>query len=626
MMPMPIANFSFGCNPTPTVSSDPWLGSLKVSSQETLGCQFSNNGVTSTALVESDSTIATLRNKFRQSHALGFALEVWITPTSSNDSTLASRPIIIIGTQEEEDRGVVHGHTECEGRDLSLSQRGGALEVLLSEGSAGELCRRLSIEDAIVPNALLQVVVALNQGETSVYLNGMPIVLNAPNKFHTDLKYWNPDSTLQLFSSHSDPSLYFEGSIHQVSLYDQIVKEKQVASMYKHGRQDLNQTFMERESLRLVASTEPANFVQGRASSFTIGGFNSTTVEWQILVEIVTVPTFGRLQAEEGMVLTSGYRIPLLGDAIRTSLVYEPFQEEYFNVPCCTHGGKDLGKPQDLIEYRLVAVNKRDKSTVLGTSDTVQQRLAVLHINHEPRLVVPNQVFVPLEQTSGLAARPRALLEGIELKDEDQNIDQVRVDVWAKNGTLTIPEDYLHLADFKSCANRNPRSWQCHGTGVASRNMTFLAEPDDATKILSNLQYDGFFWHQKDEIRLRVYDGTGGSCLAEEEHQVRFSGVGIEVNRTCYELEASIAVPAIPRPEINERIQTKQYIASLFRVKNFGAPEIVFWSMILLLGTLCCCCCRFFLNCLGNARRVGGCELHNNEEKDQTKSSGLDAV
>jgi hypothetical protein len=145
-----------------------------------------------------------------------------------------------------------------------------------------------------------------------------------------------------------------------------------------------------------------------------------------------------------------------------------------------------------------------------------------------------------------VAAGPIAVIEGVHLDDPDRNIDRVRVDIWTLNGTLAI-QNYLDLADFGARTIPSRPTWQCHGNPKGSSNMTFLAEPNSVSLILSSLQYEGHHWNQEDSIVIRIYDGSGGPCLEEEEHKYN------SIHDACFEIVATMTVPAIAQsPEIFE--------------------------------------------------------------------------
>lgn len=603
---MPLVSYIFGCNSSNEAhfSFDLWLGDL-IADSDLPACEFSSNGVTSATLVESSSTVGLLREEFLRTDATGLVLEVWMIPKSENDMGL-TKPIVTIGGRHEKTEG-------CQGSELFLGQRGNLLEIGYSDNDTAQTCRVLIVEQQpMVPNELLQVMIVIDQGETNVYFNGVPVISRLRNEFQPNLAKWDPNLTLQLFSNHIEPS-HFTGSLHQVFIYNQAIDKDQVTFIYERGLERFNHQRNDRKPLQLVANTEPSNVVQGQASSFSVGGYNASTNDWQVMVEITSLPQFGLLLGDDGPVNAPGYRIPLTGNAIRTSLFYRAWSEGYFNVPSFSYSGQDLEKPGEFFSYRLIALDSRDEETILGWSEPVQQDLDVIHVNHPPLLLAPMNVFVaPVIDSSGATARPVASVEGLELQDPDLNMDRVRVDIWAENGTLTIQKEFLRLADFESCSTRSS-AWQCHGTGLANRNMTFLAEPDDASKIFSSLQYNAFFWDQEDVIVVRVYDGSGGPCLKEEEHRVRFSTndnffddnarIFNTIHDECFEIVASIHIPAVTRQEEAGQGPAKEFFQDLFETDSFDIADIVFWGVIGTLALACCISIQTCIKCFGRRGR-----------------------
>jgi hypothetical protein len=452
--------------------------------------------------------------------------------------------------------------------------------------------------------------------------------VGARNSFQTTLASWNPEYRMQLFSNHLLPSedLYFSGAIHQVSLYDQALGEEEIRATHTSELDRLEQEANSTETtsntetttsntettspaslLHLVASAfKDATLVQGRTdeTSIWVGGWNASTTEWTVMVEIVSLPSFGSLQQSlEGPIISSpGARIPLLGNATRTPLVYRTLSEDFFNVPSSSFHGIDLELNSESFEYRLVALN--DDNTVVGSSEYVTQPIHVVHVNHPPVLKVSNRASISDDQPTGFGTRPKAHLGELTVLDQDFNIDRVRVDVWATNGTLTLPEAYRQLTDFESCADRTFSAWQCHGRGEgADRNMTFVAEPSDVSLILSNLEYNGFFWDQQDEIVVRIWDGSGGSCLDEQEHESRFfvtdnffdtSNTFYTIHEGCYKEMAVIEVPAISMSG-GSGSSEQGLLASLFDFNDFGLPDVIFWVAVVFVLTFCCmtiCACR----------------------------------
>jgi hypothetical protein len=388
---------------------------------------------------------------------------------------------------------------------------------------------------------------------------------------------WNPDSTLQLFSStldlFSDRFIHqpFAGTLHQVSIYDQALDRDQIALTYSEELLGKQQNIIEREPLHLVALAEPVDVIQGRSSTVRIGGLNRSTHEYSVQVEILLLPMFGDILSAKGTVHTTGYRIPFSGSARKVVLLYRCWSDFFFTTPKFSYRGKDLQRYPEVFEYRLVAVDADGE--LLGWSEPVKQELNIRHVNQPPTLVIPKSATLLAVQSTSLASRPLATIPNVTLKDLDQNIDRVRVDVWALNGTLEIL-NYLDLADFDSCAKRSGYPWNCFGKGglmgSKMRNMTFVATPSDVSFILSSLRYEGFKWDQEDSIVIRIFDGSGDPCLREEEHKYD------SIHDGCYEISATVSVPAMSRPPRK------------FDVSNISLPQVIFMGIVLVVLLACC--------------------------------------
>jgi hypothetical protein len=380
-----------------------------------------------------------------------------------------------------------------------------------------------------------------NLSKINVYLNGEAIIEESHTHFMTNLTTWDSNSTLQLlsnkFTEHS-----FIGTLNQVSIYDEALDKDQIALAYSEELLGRQQAITERKPLYLVASTEPVDVIQGYLSLLTIGGMNRSTLEYSVQVEITALPKFGDILSDKGPVADPGERITINGGSEKASLFYQSWSDSYFNSPGSSYSGKDLHLSPEAFEYRLVAVNT--DGVLLGWSDSVTQKINVRHVNQPPTLVVSQQAT--FFNQSGLAEdSPLAFIENVELKDPDQNIDRVRVDIWTFNGTLEI-QSHAELADFDSCRTRS--SWQCQGKGSvmgnAVGNITFLAEPDDVSFLLSSLIYIGLEWDQEDIIVIRIYDGSGGGCLKENEHKYD------SIHDGCYKIFSTISVPAMSQKHI----------------------------------------------------------------------------
>ena len=463
----------------------------------------------------------------------------------------------------------------------------------------------------------------------------MPIVVGARNFFPKMnlISHWNPSYNLQLFANHlrSHNNTFFDGTIHHVSIYDEPLDEWQIRTAYHEGLERIQSVTSDRP-LHLVASTfDTTILVQGRTDdlAFPIGGFNASKPGgWHIVVEITSLPVSGSLRSVHGPVLNPGFRIPLVGESTRTLVLYDAYTPDFFTVPSSSYSGIDLNVHPEVFMYRIIAIDAKQGDIVLGTSQEVTKRIHVVHVNHPPKFQPLSSVRVEQDtsETKGFRSRPKAKITGLQLLDSDENIDRVRVDVWASNGTITVRDDYQTLADYTSCADRTFSPWQCFGDGSADRNMTFLAEPDDAASILSNLQYNAFFWDNHDLVVVRVFDGVGGPCLDEQEHNLSrrfiandhpFDGAAIDLLRTihdgCYQVTANIVIPPMSMPggDGGELVGFSGF-------EEFQTSHIVFWVVVatVLLGL--CYCIPACIKCLAKrGRRIFPDDLNYAGELEQ---------
>lgn len=388
-------------------------------------------------------------------------------------------------------------------------------------------------------------------------------------------------------------NVLFPGSIHEVALYRDGLDEDTVKTFYEDGiakRNDPFKFFFEDhpfEPLRLVSSPASStnednagwmkgvSVAQGIPALLSVGASeasNTTTALWDVLVEIVDLPRYGNLvyyfnnssndlwEREYYVHAQVGDRFWLPEGSLRTSLEYQHTMEEYFSVPKRSYHGNLLPTadlPGESFSYRLIATKKTDgknmpsdfasETVILGMSEPVVQELTIVHKNHPPFFVgLPQQVWQPEQQPSGVGARPWAMLgPHVVLNDtRDHDIDRVRLDLWAHNGTLTIDlEDTAlqEMAEIFGCSNPMPSfdggEWICNGRN--DRNMSLLATPTDVSKILSNLQYHAWHWDTTDSIDLTVYDGSGGSSCPEHLK------INITIRETCFRIAASVTVPSL---------------------------------------------------------------------------------
>lgn len=396
----------------------------------------------------------------------------------------------------------------------------------------------------------------------------------------------------------SDAKAVFSGAIHHVALYKEGLDESVVKNLHKIGvekRKDPFHTFFKApnttfQPLQLVAS--PSFFVtnqeefdnntpirgvavtQEGSASISVGASqdsNSTTALWDVSVEILTLPRYGDLlyhgetkdPREEGHnnTVQIGDRLLLPEGSLRTKVEYRQLESDYFSIPKQSYHGSSLpiaNLPGESFSYRLVATKKEngesirddseEKTFFLGTSESIQQELTIIHKNHPPVFEgLPEEVI----QLVGSGARPWAMLgTDVFLNDTlDHDIDRVRLDLWANEGTLTIDLEDTEIgsiAEITDCSTPIPTGldgeWVCSGKN--DRNMTLLATPTDVSRILSNLKYKALNWDRSDSIILRVYDGSGGLCPVEIGHD---RNSVVTTMDECYSIDTAVHVPPLSR-------------------------------------------------------------------------------
>jgi hypothetical protein len=643
-VPSDAAN-STGTNVTTTTTT---------SSSDFLKCPFVEfaDGVQSSKMLQSENTVAELQPYFI--HADALAVEAWITPIFVAELAEDSIPVISVAESfsgENDDEPSIP--TDCNGIQFSLSQLGNQLEIRYKDfyeyfppsddDYANELqvfgCRHL-----VVPNVVLRyqdlnhiVVLWKKAGAVfQVYVNGVNVVdvnlLGEGGISGTAMPYglqsWDPTYTLQLFANAKEFSPLYPGLLHKVSLYNQDLLADDIATLYTEGLEDRKQEYIFDPTLPLTLLASPwnATLIQGEYAIIGLGGdYNVSTAFWDIMVEFLSLPQYGDLMTQDSLkVREVGERIAVDGGLSRAKMVYQQTQEDYFSVPKYSYNGTAIPHGEESFDYRLIAVNKDDSNQVFGRSEPVHQVMKIVHVNHQPSLEMPQEVELPAGgQPKEESKRPFAKLGKVVLHDElDYDIDRVRVDVWALNGSLTIlSEEIRTLADFESCSHR-PTSllsssvkWQCHGDGHKDTNMTFIATPSAASAILSDIQYNAFHWNQGDEITIRIFDGSGGSCLAEDEHMFgryepnsTLDDYGYEsVKVDCFQVIQKIQVPALRRPLDSNLGGINGYLHSVFvDLKDWSWADAVSWGFFLLLiyflYRMARCCGRCCNRCIRHKR------------------------
>ena len=603
---IPIFNLDFMCPVNITSQAfgdtDSIFGPMVINDVNRFKCSGGVDGFQrangDTPRIRSNESIASLKNLFERRQAL--TVETWITPKDIGSSDYL--PIVTIGSLKDLPHSM-RPRDRCHDHDFRLSQYGAYLQ--LSYTSMGK-CQTAIITSIPLVSALTHIVVSLTNTTTRVHINGIAARTGTITTFvDQHLDNWNSTYGLQLFSDFVSPIIevpnapdqVFAGAIHSVKLYDFAVKDDDATILFRAGLRSGVPTDSATDTTsnggsggvsqnstiapaRLTPSFAEIVLKEGKTESspFTIGGdvygLNIST----ILVEIVSVPSYGRLYYN-GIHITSGDSLPTKNNL--ASLTFGGLDEDFFNMANTTSGGVALGLELASFEFRLLEV---DGSVVLATSDTARAFIRVVNVNDIPTLVVPDEIYLTGVKSS--QGRDIYIVNGIRLDDsKDRNVDKVRVEieVKGKSGDVQLNEEYLHLAEFSLCSLRSYSDWKCRGNGNG-RLMTFIAEPGNVDLILSDMIYTPYFLKTDDQIVVRVYDGEGGDCLDAAEH-VLYGNAQVSVHPRCTLIMGSIYIPQpsdTKRPGEEEEVVEKNAFqkAWCLRCSTRTGSLLEFWDSV----------------------------------------------
>jgi hypothetical protein len=642
------------------VSSNPnsTLGSLKTAHPQELECSVAQGmqlrEPSRHTLLESQSNLETLRERLsNRTESNGWSVSVWFTspllPSDYVDRIL--EPILTLGLSDSINETDGDNNTTtsffsggCGGYYFQLAQYQQHLVVSFQDTDAAQSCRILVVR-GVPLQGNVAATVTFSETTTSIYLNDRAILTDIP--YVADAAGWTQasQSTLQLFSSSHPsttitPTMPFQGSIQQVSLFDEALTPEEVAQVVHQG-------VVYAEPSQIVLLGEPSPDVVlaqddglEKRTMFWLGSANASTTFLPLALQVITLPSRGKVSlqghAEPLSELTnvssssssssSNYiLVPLAVNSTGVWMEYRLTASDYFTVPSVDAHGNDLSLPAESFEYRVVTVSDPTEPMALSplaTSPRVTQVIQVQHVNHRPIWNVPQQA-----KASVVEGLPNVYLGQLQLLDPlDRNVDRVRVDLWALQGYLTLDPDHVHLADFKSCAQRVYSDWQCVGNGVEDRRMTFLAVPDDVERILANLVYEGFVPGDSDQVGLLAYDGTGGACLDPKEH-ARGGGTlnwatEATIHRECFQVQVTIQIPAV---QLVLQPNDSDEESGIFGIPNtnltsFGTADLLFWVALISVLVTCFTCLRQCCpNCL--ARGAGIVPEDYDSEEEEIEST-----
>mmetsp|Transcript_29393 Transcript_29393/g.44511 ORF Transcript_29393/g.44511 Transcript_29393/m.44511 type:complete len:266 (+) Transcript_29393:316-1113(+) len=240
-------------------------------------------------------------------------------------------------------------------------------------------------------------------------------------------------------------------------------------------------------------------------------------------------------------------------------------------------------------------------SMLLGFLDITNARL--LGLNGEPKLSVPTEAL--LTSASSEKFEYEYTIDGITFANpKATQTDAVRVDLMAylKTGSLRLNEENKFLADFKNCTLRRYSDWKCRGDG-RGKDMTFIANPSNLDRILSNLVFEAYSSKAEDQIIIRVYYGEGGDCLSSEEQKNEITNNRCIKTQGVVRIRAATNAKVAPGSEVSFEASSTSWHDTIVRFVQKHSIQLVVIGAIILIMIFISLIARYFRKkCTG--RRV----------------------
>lgn len=596
----------------------------------TSGIQVKTTESTDIVRLESKLTLLSMKNAIDSlATKTGIAIGIWIIPldTRNTSGIFEPQPIITLGGQ-----GLSSNETtgsNCLGSSFQIAQYDSQVLISYLDNDATQSCRILLVpsEYSLVPDVLVHIVVSFDtiMNTTNIYMNGKGIVIGAPNYLDPMFSNWESNSTLQIFSNY-ESTLYFDGSIQQLEIFDHSLHEDQILNIYDNGVIKIKPP-----KINLVAGSSIEEDLliyipQGSNETvpFHLGGMNKSSALLKLAIDFLVLPTYGILMLDNGTnnmstAIAANKMIPISDGEFGVAFKYELSSSDYFNCPSTDVNGVNLNRNDEVILYRIVQLDS-DGVEIIVSSQVVSSKIVVVHVNHPSQLSVPDEAIVDVLDPT------KATIVDIIVSDPmDYSINRVRVDIQTNGGLVSLNQMYRYKADFISCQNRSYSSWQCFGDGIDDRKMTFIAIPDEITLILHNLLYKRVKSSFDDVIQTVIYDGIGKMCLDEKELRTTidnddnvcdYKKFRTTKNSECFMQNATIRVPGYQMKNNGGNSQADGIIpgaGSFFTVAN-----LLFWGLafmfVLLLLCLCRRCCR---SCIRGIKIIPGNFNDNDDEEEE---------
>lgn len=245
---------------------------------------------------------------------------------------------------------------------------------------------------------------------------------------------------------------------------------------------------------------------EGSTIPVLLKGSDTSEMNRELTYQIISLPKHGILLdsdnkylIQEGDFLNQTDPYPWSG-----VLVNYKGNENFFTIPYKKEENHGSLKRYESFEFAALALIPSDLK--IGRSLSALNNITLININDPTILNVPNNLqtmyrfsainwvsncdtsndeeddsingddrVVKWRDSSKTCTRDNEI-NGISVKDLDEGVEFVRVDVKSKHGFLTLNQDHLLKAEFVSCSERNltKLDWFCHGTGIGDREVRYV--------------------------------------------------------------------------------------------------------------------------------------------------------
>lgn len=232
----------------------------------------------------------------------------------------------------------------------------------------------------------------------------------------------------------------------------------------------------------ILESSQIVNLKEEEEKYFYIKVNDTSGLKRNLKIKIKSIPKHGRLYLGDNVQIVNASLLPQT-----LSFPYENgfFMKyignlDYFNEPY------QMAQSEDTEEVKFI----------IRTSNSKKSSLQAIRFNivngNDPIEITSSERTKSIKTLSSLSFDPhncgqetwnqrcisRAMIDDITVKDVDQNIDFVRVNVATSFGLVTLNKMYLNQTDFASCANRTQLeideeiTWNCRGTGIGDTSVS----------------------------------------------------------------------------------------------------------------------------------------------------------